>query len=119
MVQDPDSTPAEAIGELTDELLRIGASLSQVVAHMSRSAAAAPPDAEPLGEVLRRLLCEVLEPELDAHVVSELLDAAAIVGLATDAINRDLFLVDVRPPSRPAGAPRGNRRPPVHTRRPR
>jgi hypothetical protein len=97
MSQDPDSTPAEAIGELTDELVRVGASLSQIVAHMSRSAAAAPPDADPAGDILRRLLCEVLEPELDGHTVSELLDAAGIVALATDAINRDLFLVDVRP----------------------
>ncbi|HMJ34433.1 MAG TPA: hypothetical protein VK501_10995 [Baekduia sp.] len=98
MTQDPDSTPAEAIGELVDELVRAGASLSQIVAHMSRCAAAAPSGAEPAADVLRRLLCGVLEEALAGHSVTELLDAAGVVGCATDAIDRNVVLVDAGPP---------------------
>jgi hypothetical protein len=96
MAQDPDSTPAEAIGELTDALLRLAERLGQVTDHTRRAAAAAPPAAEPPGVVLRRIVRELLERELGGLPVGELLDAAGIVGLAGDALDRDLLLLDGR-----------------------
>jgi hypothetical protein len=96
MAQDPDSTPAEAIGELADALLRLAERLGQVTHHTRRAAVAAPPAAEPPGVVLRRIVRELLERELSGLPVAELLDAAGIVGLAGDALDRDLLLLDGR-----------------------
>jgi hypothetical protein len=75
MAQDPDSTPTEAIGELVDELLRATATLSQLT---------------PPTTILHRRLSAVLTCELTGHTVTELLDAAGLVGCATDAIAREL-----------------------------
>jgi hypothetical protein len=75
MAQDPDSTPAEAIGELVDELLRATATLAQL----------APPTT-----IVHRRLSSALAHALTGHTVTELLDAAGLVGCATDAIARDL-----------------------------
>ncbi|HEV7751301.1 MAG TPA: hypothetical protein VGO71_07155 [Baekduia sp.] len=94
MAQDPDSTPAEAIAELIDELLRLAERLGLVADHMRRAATL--PSAEPRGAALRHILGELLERELGGLPVAELLDAAGIVGLANDAIDRDLLLVDGR-----------------------
>ncbi|MDX6730300.1 MAG: hypothetical protein QOC54_248, partial [Baekduia sp.] len=52
--------------------------------------------AEPPGVVLRRIVRELLERELSGLPVAELLDAAGIVGLAGDALDRDLLLLDGR-----------------------
>jgi hypothetical protein len=73
MAQDPDSTPTEAIGELVDELLRATATLSQVSPSTTQ-----------------RHLSAVLAQALTGHTVTELLDAAGLVGCATDAIARRL-----------------------------
>jgi hypothetical protein len=91
MTQDPASTPADALGELVDELVRVGASLSQIVAHMD--CAPVRGGVRPPGQVLTRLLRDVVGPALDGHAVSELLDAAGIVSCAADAIEREVQLV--------------------------
>ncbi|HEY4099072.1 MAG TPA: hypothetical protein VGM33_26330 [Baekduia sp.] len=75
MAQDPDSTPAEAIGELVDELLRATATLSPLA---------------PATTIVRRRLSAALDRALTGHTVIELLDAAGLVGCATDAIAREL-----------------------------
>jgi hypothetical protein len=67
-----------------------------VTHHTRRAAVAAPPAAEPPGVVLRRIVRELLERELSGLPVAELLDAAGIVGLAGDALDRDLLLLDGR-----------------------
>jgi hypothetical protein len=92
MAHDPDSAPAQAIGELIDELLRLAERLGLVADHMRRVGAL--PAAEPRGVALRRILRELLERELGGLPVAELLDAAGIVGLANDAIDRDVLLVE-------------------------
>jgi hypothetical protein len=102
--------PADAIGELADELLRLGAGLTAIVDHMARTAAAVEslaPGGPPIAEVLRQLLCEVLEPALAAREPHEILSTVALLGEARDTIARDLFLVDVRPPRRQRQRRRG------------
>jgi hypothetical protein len=90
--------PSDATGELADELLRLGAGLTVIVDHMSRTAfATGAPAAEPVGDVLHRLLCEVLAPALAGHEPAAILASVALLGEANDAIGRDLFLIDVRP----------------------
>jgi hypothetical protein len=89
---------APAISALTDELLRLGAGLTVIVDHMSRTAfATGAVAAEPVGDVLHRLLCDVLGPALALHAPTTLHTTTTLLREANDTINRDLFLVDVRP----------------------
>jgi hypothetical protein len=108
MHDDPDTTLdcAPAVAELADELLRLGGSLTLIFDHMARSAAAVPEDPDPAPHVLRQLLRDVLERELDDRPPHEIVACAALLGQATDTINRDLYLVEAAPPSPPAGAGR-------------
>jgi hypothetical protein len=97
----PARDPSDAIGELAEELLRLGAGLTVIVDHMSRTAfVTGAVGTEPVGEVLHRLLCDVLAPALSAHEPRTILAAVALLGEANDTIGRDLFLVDVRPRGR-------------------
>ena len=94
MAQDPDCTFDEAIGELADELVRSGASLSRIAAPGGRGAGGTPCTGERAGVALHRLLCDVLRRALTGHTATELLDTAGVVSCATDAIDRELVAVD-------------------------
>ena len=96
MAQDPDSTLADALGELADELLRAGRSVGELVMHLARWADGAAPDPDAYdADLLRRLLCDTLQPALLGHGVADLLDAAGVLGCAASAIDRDLLLMEL------------------------
>jgi hypothetical protein len=116
MSDDDSPEPAAAVAALVDELIRLGAGLTLIIDHMARAARSAPPDADPVDVVLRRLLCGVLLPELGDLPASAVATTAVTLGQVCETIGRDLFLVELPPPPRPRdGRPSARRRP--HARR--
>lgn len=87
--------PPDVLGELAGQLLGCGAVLSQMISHMEENQATgkSAPDAAPVPIVARELVRDVITDLTRRHSAEEIEAAAAIVGEATDAICRDIFLV--------------------------
>jgi hypothetical protein len=105
---------AAAVADLADELVRLGAGLALIIDHMARAARGAPPDAEPVDLVLRRLLCEVLTPgsALGGDEPAAIRAATTLLARVGETIGHELFLVDPPPdpePLRRMRPPRGRR----------
>ena len=85
------STPA-SLAKFVNALVGIGGQLVTTISHMS--ATPAPPDAESIPDVLRKLLTEVFATELHAPDV-DLKRAARVLNAAGRAIEENLYLVPV------------------------
>jgi hypothetical protein len=75
---------------LVDALLQSYGQLALVVEHMLRSSAEG---AEPVPEILRRLLREVLAPLAERRGETDVALTAELVAAATDFIGAELYLV--------------------------
>ena len=89
------SQPAPALDELATQLLACGAILSQIVSRMARNAAArrSAPDAMPIPDAAHEVILSAIADDLRRHRDTELIAAARIVQLATDALYDNVFFV--------------------------
>jgi hypothetical protein len=79
---------------LVDALLCCTGQLMLICDHMARFPA--PDDAEPAPAVLRRLLCDILEPDL-AHRPTDCATVTRVINEISARIDSDLCLVDPEP----------------------
>lgn len=79
---------------LVDAFLCCMGQLMLICDHMTRFPA--PADADPAPVVLRRLLCEVLEPDL-AHRPTDCATVTRVINEISARIDSDLCLVDAEP----------------------
>jgi hypothetical protein len=82
------------LASLVDALLCCMGQLMLICDHMSRFPA--PNDAEPAPVVLRRLLCDILEPDL-AHRPTDCATVTRVMSEISARIDSDLCLVDPEP----------------------
>lgn len=104
----------DAIGAFVAQLLDTSFTLLTIVHEMARFAASgrSAPDAPPIPDVLRDLLCGVLPPLVATHSRAAVEQATAVLDAATDIVCEDIYTVSFdRPPARPASARRRPRRP--------
>jgi hypothetical protein len=93
MTQDQAATPAVDI--LVDSMMQSHGQLALILDHMQRRAARNPCAAsEPIPDILRRLLCDVLAPLSERHGLDDVATAAQMLAAATDLVGEDLYLVD-------------------------
>jgi hypothetical protein len=88
------NVPQSHLASLVDAFLGCMGQLMLICDHMTRYPAA--DDADPAPEVLRRLMCEILEPDLGDRTV----DTATVTRVIKEIsarIDSDLCLVDPEP----------------------
>src|ERR1700693_5444908 len=87
--------PPGPLDELTDQLLEVGAVLSQIISHMVEFQAAgrSAPDSAPIPEVAHDLVCSSLNEIAKRHSKRDIRVAARIVQEATRAICENIFYV--------------------------
>jgi hypothetical protein len=100
----PSTRPAD-VSSLVDALLECTAPITQILDHMARSPNA--PDVPAAVATLRTVLEGVLAPLEETVPPADLLRAAEIVDLVTDAIVAEILLVPH--PGRENGGPRRRR----------
>jgi len=100
--------------QLVDQLLQVGAILSQIVEHMLtfQASGRSAPDADPIPEVVARLLDGVLEP-LAGKNEDRVRIAADVVAQAHRQIADEIFLVPETPQRTATANPRSVGRRPV------
>jgi hypothetical protein len=88
-------TEQDPLQQFVDELIEVGAVLSQIVAHMALSGTrgSGSPDAVPIPLVLGQVLAGVLEPVAERHGADAVGAAARLVGDARERIGDEIFLV--------------------------
>jgi len=88
-------TKRDPLQQLVDELIDVGASLSQIVEHMALSptGGGGSPDAVPIRIVLGQLLAGVLEPVAAQYGADAVEAAARLVGDAGERIGNEIYLV--------------------------
>ena len=93
MSSSPKTPPA--LDAFVSELLQTTGSLMLIVDHMSRFAASgrAQPSADPIPDVLTRLLTSVLVPLVERYGSGALEDATALLGDACELACEEIFLV--------------------------
>ena len=81
--------------QFVDELIEVGAVLSQIVEHMvlSGTRRGGSPDAVPIPAVLGQLLTGVLEPVAERYGADAVEAAARLVGDTRERIGDEIFLV--------------------------
>jgi hypothetical protein len=82
------------LASLVAALLSCTGQLMLICDHMSRFPA--PHDAEPAPVVLRRLLCDILEPDI-AHRPTDCATVTRVISEISARIDSDLCLVDPEP----------------------
>lgn len=84
------------LDKLVTELLECGGVLSQIIAGMVRFDAAglSAPDLAPIPEVAHELILSVLDEVRRTYSKRDIRTAAAMIGLATNAIRDNIFGVD-------------------------
>lgn len=82
------------LASLVDAFLACMGQLMLICDHMTRHPA--PDDADPAPEVLRRLLCDILTPDL-AHRTADCATVTRVVNEISARIESDLYLVDPEP----------------------
>ena len=85
---------SETHTSLVDALLCCMGQLMLICDHMARFPG--PDDAEPAPVVLRRLLCDILEPDL-AHRPADCATVTRVISEIAARIDSDLCLVDPQP----------------------
>jgi hypothetical protein len=87
--------PPDPLDALTEQLLEVGAALSQMISNMVRFEAAgrSAPDAAPIPDVARGLIRDVIQGLASRHSGAQIRAAATIVGQVTEAITNDIILV--------------------------
>jgi hypothetical protein len=89
----PDpSEPAVPLDMLVDAVLQSYGQLALVVDHMLRAATTA---SEPVPDILRRLLRDVLGPLASRRGDTDVAVAAEVLARVTDVIGQELYLVPV------------------------
>jgi hypothetical protein len=83
--------PQDQLESLVDALLCCMGQLMLICDHMARFPA--PDDAEPAPAVLRRLLCDILEPDL-AHRPTDCATVTRVISEISARIDSDLCLVE-------------------------
>lgn len=83
--------PQDQLASLVDAFLCCMGQLMLICDHMTRHPA--PEDADPAPVVLRRLLCEVLEPDL-AHHTADCATVTRVIKEVSARIDSDLCLVE-------------------------
>jgi hypothetical protein len=83
--------PQAHLAPLVDAFLCCMGQLMLICDHMSRHPA--PDDADPPPEVLRRLLCDILTPDL-AHRTADCATVTRVVNEISARIESDLYLVE-------------------------
>ena len=78
---------------LIDAILQSYGQLALLLDHMLRASARAPGDAEPVPDVLRRLLRDALGPLAERRGDLDVAVAAEMLAAATDVIGQELYLV--------------------------
>jgi hypothetical protein len=78
---------------LIDAILQSYGQLALLLDHMLRASARAPGDAEPVPDVLRRLLRDALLPLAERRGDLDVAVAAEVLAAATDVIGQELYLV--------------------------
>jgi hypothetical protein len=86
--------PKPHLASLVDAFLASMGQLMLICDHMTRHPA--PDGAEPAPEVLRRLLCDILAPDL-AHRTADCATVTRVVNEISARIESDLCLVDPEP----------------------
>jgi hypothetical protein len=78
---------------LIDAILQSYGQLALLLDHMLRASARAPDDAEPVPDILRRLLRDALTPLAERRGDLDVAVAAEVLAAATDVIGQELYLV--------------------------
>ena len=89
-----DQDPQTQLASLVDAFLACMGQLMLICDHMTRHRPAA--DADPPPEVLRRLLCDVLAPDL-AHRTADCATVTRVVNEISARIESDLYLIEPEP----------------------
>ncbi len=91
----PHTRPTVALDALIAELIVCGGVLSQIVANMAEFEAAglSAPDSPPIGDVLHKLLSDVLEPVAKPHPAAEIETASVLLREITETICTEIFVV--------------------------
>jgi len=85
-----NTRPPDPLDMLVDAVLQSYGQLALVVEHMLRVAPEIP---EPVPDILRRLLRDVLEPLAARRGETDVALTAELLGAATDVIGTELYLV--------------------------
>jgi hypothetical protein len=90
----PPHDPQSHLASLVDGFLCCMGQLMLICNHMTRYPGAG--DADPAPEVLRRLICEILEPDL-GHRAADAATVTRVIKEISARIDSDLCLVDPGP----------------------
>jgi hypothetical protein len=89
-----DHDPQTQLASLVDAFLCCMGQLMLICDHMARHPA--PDDADPAPAVLRRLLCDILTPDL-AHRTADCATVTRVINEISARIESDLHLVEPEP----------------------